>query len=273
MKTLFILIFLFLLNVASALAEGKSPNDTFRPLSKKHVEMALEQGYEKIGKLSLSKLLKELDTVEWRTFEIGFLSGSGGKRTTSIYMVKDRMVVINMIALQNLVGKPVPLYSWCLHEALGALGYDDENYEASSSISFLASNNDAGFENLTSIDFVKYNFDSFKRSKKEKFYQLAGGSTVIGGGGDATLIQFKQLLLKRYLTWIKEKKPEATAVEIKTGFAFITKMKIEFNMEHNDYNSTVFTLNGQELLIELGGMISPEVIYSTEYLDEVLSKM
>jgi hypothetical protein len=273
MKALCLLLISLLLNLTSAFAEGKSPNENFRPLSRKHVEMALEQGYEKIGKLNLNKLLKELDTVEWRTFDLGFLTGSGGKRTTSIYLVKDNMVVINMYALQNLVGKPIPLYSWSLHEALGALGYEDENYEVSSSISFLANNKSPGIEDLTSIDFVKHNFDSFKRSKKERVYEMSGGSTVVGGGGDAALIQLKQLLLKRYLTWVKEVKPEATPAEIKRGFSLITKMKIEFNLEHNNYNSTEFSLKDNELYIEAGAQISVEVIYAPEYIDAILGKM
>lgn len=273
MKALLMLVILSALHLTSAFAESKSPNGHFRPLSKKHVEMAMELGYEKIGKLKLNKLLGELETVEWRTFDLGFLSGSGGKRTTSIYMVKDTMVVINLHALQNLVGQPVPLYSWALHEALGALGYDDENYELSSSISFLANNKNEGFENLTSIDFIKHNFSSVKRSKYEKTYLMAGGSTVVGGGGDAVLIQLKQLLLQRYLAWIKEVRPEATSREVKNGFAKITKMKIEFNIENNELNKTDFTLKDNELLIEVGAQFRLNVIYSDKYLDNILSRM
>lgn len=272
MKAFFMLL-IFTLQLTSAFAESNTPNGHFRPLSKKHVEMAMELGYEKIGKLKLNKLLGELETVEWRTFELGFLSGSGGKRTTSIYIVKDTMVVINMYALQNLVGKPVPLYSWALHEALGALGYDDENYELSSSISFLANNKNEGFENLTSIDFIKHNFNSVKKSKHEKTYLMAGGSTVVGGGGDAVLIQLKQLLLQRYLVWIKEVKPEASSKEVKDGFAKITKMKVEFNIENNEINSTDFTLNNNQLLLEVGAQFRLELIYGNEYLDNILSRM
>lgn len=45
------------------------------------------------------------------------------------------------------------MYSWALHEALGALGYNDENYELSA---------------------------------------MSGGSTVVDGGGDAVIIELKQ---------------------------------------------------------------------------------
>lgn len=268
MKSLTLLMILIVCNISVAFAVTGTPNEIFRPLSKDHVEKVLARGIKKIGKLDLKKLSKELDKVEWRTFDLGFLAGSGGVRTTSIYLVEKKMVVINILALNNLVGKPVHINSLALHEAMGALGYEDENYDLSSAISFLATTH---LENLVTLSYVKNIFSNFTISKENRLYAAkSGGSTVVGGGGDAVIIELKQRLLKRYFEWISENNKNYSSDQIRTGFEALTRQKIEFNLEENDYGQTDFSFNGKVILMGLGGQIYPELIFQNEYLDRVL---
>ena len=248
------------------------PNDIWRPISTRHVDILLKRGITKIGKLNLKKLSKELNTVEWRTFEYGFLRGSGGNRTTSIYLVKERMVVINTLALENLLGKPIHVFSWMLHEGLGALGYSDENYELSASISFLAEN--PLLASKSSIEYVQDHFQIIARSKVDRLYATSGGSTVVGGGGDAIIIELKQLLLKRYFEWIKINRNELTEEEIKKGFNSLIKFKMEiFNQGFLDFNKISFWLEGQTFYLDSGAIMILEQVYKVETLDIILDAL
>ena len=249
-----------------------TPNQIFRVLSGKHVEILLDRGISKIGKLNLKKLSKELNTVEWRTFEIGFLLGSGGNRLTSVYVVEDRMVIINSLSFENLIGKPVHLYSWALHEGLGALGYNDENYELSASISFLAENSQLA--NHSSNITIKDHFQKIDRSKVGLTYASSGGSTVVGGGGDAIIIELKQLLLKRYFEWIKINHSELSNEKIKQGFNSLIKFKMETYQKGNiDFNNISFWLEEKTLYLSAGSQFNPAPMYKVENLDRILDTL
>ena len=271
MKLIICLLIIFFIGFNESYGETISgkPNEVFRSLSKKDLEKLLNQNIVKIGDMNLIKLSKELETVEWRTFDLGFLGGSGGKRMTSIYIVKDKMVVINTLSLQSLVGKPIKMFSWALHEALGALGYDDENYELSSSISFLANN--PSHLNSTGVDYVQSHFLELKKSSTGRVYTLNGGSTVVGGGGDAIIIDLKQRLLSRYFEWVKKNHPYKTAAHIKKGFLFLTKLKMETYLETNaDYNNSSFWLEGETFYLGAGAQFVLDKIQKDENLDSML---
>ncbi len=271
MKSCFLLVILFFIGLPQSYGESisGSPNFVFRNFSKKDIDKLLGQNIVKIGNMNLEKLSAELDTVEWRTFDLGYLGGSGGNRMTSIYIVKDKMVVINSLSLQGLVGKPVHMFSWALHEGLGALGYDDENYELSSSISFLADN--PSLMSLSGVDYVKDNFKELKRSSLGRTYAMSGGSTVVGGGGDAIIIDLKQRLLKRYFDWIKKNHSYKTAEEVKRGFLTLTKLKMEMFLETNaDYANASFWLEGETFYLGAGAQFVLDQIFKDESLDAML---
>ena len=217
-------------------------------------------GLKNIEQLNLKKLLKELDQVNWQTNDYGFFAGSEGARTTSVYLVKDKTVIVNLQMLHNLIGKPVHLNNWALHEAMGALGYDDENYDLSSSIAFLANTK---HDIQSSLDYVKNNFAVITKAKDDKVYALRGGSTVVGGGGDAVLIELKQRLLERYL----EINPD------KAGFEKIIHLKIEFSQEDIAYNNFGFNIEEQALYIGRAAMVIPDVIFQKGYLDKIIIQL
>lgn len=269
MKSLWAIILAFVITTSSAFAATGTPNELFRPISTVHVQKVIDKGYTKIKQLDLKKLLSELEEVEWRTFAYGFLSGSGGKRFTSVYFVEDKMVVINMMSLQNLVGKPVPLYSWALHEAMGALGYNDENYELSSSISFIA-NSDLE-QAPKNFEAVKTNFKSVPRTAKNQSYSGDGGSTVIGGGGDASMIELKQKLLMRLKTWVLRNNMNVSEDEVAHALARLTLLKMEINIQEHNLNSMQFNIEGDKIAFDQGVEFRLELLYQDEYLDSILT--
>lgn len=269
MKSLLTTIFVLFCQITSVFAEGRSAVETFKPLSQRNVRLLVERGITNIGKLDLKKLLKELDEVDWRTNNVAaFLMGSGGVRTTSIYLVEKKTVYINTIALINLVNKPVYLDSWALHEGMGALGYIDENYELSSSISFLAKNTQ--IETPTLIKLVEANFKKITRVQENHIYAaLSGGETVVGSGGDAVIADLKQRLLFRYFARAIER---SYPFDLELyEFGKLTRLEIEFDLQKYDYGNTDFSFDGHKVLINLGGQIHPEVIYGNEYLDAILN--
>jgi hypothetical protein len=266
MKTIFLLILVSLFHINLVYGMSGTPNQIFKPISKVNLEKVINRGISKIGNLDLTNLYYELDSVEWRLCERGFLTGSGGIRTTSIYLVEQKMVVVNFFSLQNLMNKPVPLPGWALHEALGALGYNDENYEMSSAITFITENPE--LDNFTLLSYVKENFLSVIQAKKNQMYVASGGSTVVGGGGDAVIIQLKQILLKRYLETMKVN--NSTSEKIHLGFNRLLNLEIEFDFEGNAYNKFGFIFNEKYLLLDMGGQYLPEQIYKTDYIDKIL---
>ncbi len=272
LSLILLLLCLYTSNVYSETFSG-TPNQTFRPMARKHVDILLKRGIKKIGNLNLLKLAKELNTVEWRTFEIGFLVGSNDERSTSIYIVKDRMVIVNFLSFQNLAGQPVHVYSWALHEGLGALGYNDENYELSASISFLAEN--SHLASLSTIYYLDEQFEVTARSRQGRNYVNAGGSTIVGGGGDAIIIELKQRLLKRYFDWITINFNELSNEEIKKGFNSLIKFKMETYLRDNsDYKNMTFWLEGQTFYIGAGvARFYLKQLYEVETLDRILETL
>jgi hypothetical protein len=243
-------------------------------MSKKNVEIILDHGISKIGNLDLNKLVEDLDQVDWRTFSLGFMIGSGEKdRTGSVYYVKTKMVVVNMLYLNNLVNKPVHLYPWLLHEAMGALGYSDENYELSSSISFIASliESDNQIILKSILSNINQDFINLSRTKTNLLYAMSGGSTIVGGGGDAIIIELKQRLLERFLHWSKYHGNDLPADRINYGMKLIIHLGIEFESHSESYGSFDFRIKNEQLLLDLGGSILPATIFTDSYLDSLLN--
>lgn len=269
--TIFMLCLLAALRAKAETVRG-TPNEIFRPLSKQIVQTVVDQGTTKVGKVDLVQLLAELDTVEWRTFDIGFLSGSGGKRETSIYLVQDRMVVVNMLALQNLVGQPVHINRWALHEALGALGYPDEVYDLTVSLTFMA-----GDVSTMSFDarakYTERSFSNARATTSERVYESNGGTTIVGGGGDAPIIEFKVRLLEHFMGWVRAHHPDYDEKKCKRAFQKLVRFSMELDMKGDKHNSTDFAIRNGTLWIDMGANLDPAKIYTEEYMDSVLEAL
>ena len=248
-----------------------TPNEVFRPLSKHIIEKLAEQNVERVGRLRVKKLLEDLDTVEWRTFEHGFLGGSGGRRQTSIYIVKDRMVVINMLALQNLVGQQITMYQWALHEALGALDYPDENYDLTTGLNFIFEGSSLPIQDR--INLVSPNFSQIQIRTTDQVYGREGGTTIIGGGGDAPIIEFKKRLLDHFFIWVETLQSKPSERKKKKAFGRLLQQSIEFNTQEANYNSYNFVVKDGMVFIGMGANWNLEQILNDEYMDLLLTEL
>ena len=280
MRTIFTTLVLLLSITVSAYGETGSPNFHFRPMAKRVVQRILDQGINRVGDVNMTDLLAKLDTVEWRTFDLGFLSGSGGQRHSSIYIVKDKMVVINMLALQSLVGTNVSLLCWALHESLGALGYPDDVYDMSTAMCFIseggspASVTQTDFEMPAAarVDYVSRPLRNFEILKTDRVYGREGGTTIIGGGGDAALIEVKRRLLRQFLRWMDTNRPLSNERNRKRAVEKLLKMNIHFS-NNESYNSTDFRLERDKIIVDMGGYVGPSEINTDEYADRIITQL
>lgn len=254
----------------SAHAVRGTPNEIFRPVSKHIVQQLVDLGVNTVGQLDTKKLLADLDTVEWRTFNLGFFAGSGGKRQTSIYLVEQRMVAVSTYALENLVGQPIPLWEWALHEALGALGYPDENYELTTSLHFLVKS--STLDTIQRISLVEESFSAISIRTTNQIYSSEGGTTIIGGGGDAPIITFKTQLLEHYVHWVDTNYPELSKKKKKQGFSRLVAQAIEFDLKR-DYSTADFIIRDNTVWLGIRGNTDPELILNDEYMDKLLTAL
>ena len=275
MRFLIITLTLLLVSFAS-FAEGTttvtgSPNEIFRPLSKHIVQKIVDSGTTQIGSVDLDKLLEDLDTVEWRTFDLGFLIGSSGERTTSIYYVEDRMVVVNWYALQNFTNSQVRLYGWALHEALGALGYPDDVYDLSIALSYVAAAAPAprNTEVANRAIQVERNLSNVSVSTTNRTFSTEGGSTIVGGGGDAALIDLKQRLIERFVAWLPLNRPNLNERQKRTAIQRLIRVQFEFD-RRSDINSHQFRIRNNIVYLDKGANFKSEIIYADTYLDSII---
>lgn len=146
------------------------------------------QGINKVGDLDLNLLSQEISSTKWSSVKDKFLLGSGTSRTTSVYLVKEKHVIVNELSLNLMSQDTFPQAS--LHEVLGANGYDDEHYQISLSLYAISKNP------KTSIKAFENNLKNLKpRRTDNTIYKSVDGGTSVGGGGDGTTIEFKTLLL------------------------------------------------------------------------------
>jgi hypothetical protein len=276
-----ILLFILLITIQFSFAEEGAievkgtPNQIFRPFSRKHVDMLIERGILKIGKLDLTHLSDELNTVEWAYFDLGFLLGSGGKRISSVYFIEKKQVVINWYSFKNMEGNPVPMFSWALHEGLGALGYQDENYEISGAISFMANHPELEKDLLKKYAPL---FKAFDRENKERLYLLAGGATVVGGGGDAAIIELKQQMLNYFFTMIKTSSYEDYSKrEIDRALIKLNNLNVEFGSAEtrsiSEDNIEKYKIIKKSLIINSIYRSELKELYSASFIEELMSTL
>jgi hypothetical protein len=185
----FQVFFTILLSTQIALSAGF---EDFKKSSTTILESLRSQGMSQAGNLDLEKVIEKTHATKWQPFQQGFFGGSGKHRTTAIYLVEENTILVSEMALKILSPDVYPLAA--LHEALGAQGYADENYELTLSLDQLSKvtpNQRALFErrlkNLTPT--VNHN----------KVYKHQDGGTSVGGGGDGFGIELKSIVLSEAL--------------------------------------------------------------------------
>jgi hypothetical protein len=191
MKSLFSLLILIVPLVSRAQSFSE-----FKGESRSIVQKLRSQGIKQVGNIDLDVLDKQISETKWGSVKDKFLVGSGEERSTSIYLVEQRAVIVNELALQTIDRSIYPQAS--LHEVLGANGYDDEKSKISLSLDQIAK--DPSKKAL----FEKRLEKSINGLKTNKIYQNKSGGTSVGGGGDGTAIEFKKILLEIALENLSE---------------------------------------------------------------------
>ncbi|HPI39576.1 MAG TPA: hypothetical protein PLJ21_02150 [Pseudobdellovibrionaceae bacterium] len=186
------ILFIFL-GVSVTQAKDQTFVDFFSSQSLVIPETLKKNNVDKIEDLKIDGLINEIKSVFWRANHGSFLLGSGETRTSAIYFIKDKTVVVNSLRSQFEPKLTLPISA--LHEALGALGYKDENYEMSILL-YLNTLSQAEQGRFLPKNFVSKNnkvyFSNIIKRYENTTYQMAkGGGTSVGGGGDGLSVQIK----------------------------------------------------------------------------------
>ncbi|MFN8790734.1 MAG: hypothetical protein ACK5Y2_04685 [Bdellovibrionales bacterium] len=170
----------FFLGLSFLLAAAQSPGPILKQYSQVLPQMLVAEGVQTVGDLNIKKLSQELEKVQWEVTQQIIPEGSGKPRFACNYFVSKR-VVCNSMATSPAV---LPLVT--LHEALGALGYLDEDYEISSALAVHAlSKRRAPIPGVSDRSFQG------PRRTQDQVYQSQRGGTSVGGGGDSVGITVK----------------------------------------------------------------------------------
>lgn len=189
MKKKLILIFLFTF-VKSLYAEGIAISPLQLYASQSLTELT-DIGITKVGDLDLNELKQRFLAIQYQTAEVDDSISNG--RTSAYYLEGQ---VFSTPGIENYREEALRLLA--LHESLGALGLDDENYQKSvliESLSKLPSRLQQRFLNSLGSKLV------FGRNRLE--VSTDGGATGIGGGGDITSAWFKYKVIQYLKTYIR----------------------------------------------------------------------
>lgn len=148
----------------------------------------LKRGLHTVGAMDLQRLITEIQTVHWFDVQNVFFAGSGSRRASAVNLIKDHQVFMNRISWQQ--SPPDVRNVLSLHEALEALGYNDDEYEIS--LSFWMSAH--GFSKDKSFKRLD---PRLRRSQTPTRFEAENGTvTGVGSGGDEYELQVKLDLLK-----------------------------------------------------------------------------
>lgn len=222
-------IMLLLAIAASSTAMASEQARGFAAGSATIIKDLRAQGLERVGKLELSKLQKEIESTRWKTSSV-FFAGSGEDRVTAINLPRERTVIVNEPSL-NLISDEIS-EQVALHETLGANGYEDENYEKTLSLDLLRSEKTFGREAMRS-QLNEMNKESLKASQN-RVYKNRRGGTSVGGGGDGTALEFKRRLL---LLAQVELAQLSTTAKAEALFTFILRSEVEPNWNLDEQRS------------------------------------
>ena len=199
-------------------SEDERDNDSLKPMiegAKQLLTKVIRAGLPSFAGIELQQVLQKMGALKFRVFQGGFLLGSGGKRFTAVNLLSENMIILNDLPASLMAYnfwepglekyRPIVI----LHETLGALGFDDENYEASLALWWMAQSRRGDVKEFALAFTNRFgNIATFKCDRVwnqgRNLYNLifgiekanAGGASVVGGGGDLHEAMFKAKLLE-----------------------------------------------------------------------------
>lgn len=147
------------------------------------VDACLAKGIGKVHELDLRQLRAKILQLKYRRAEDQFPDVAGDRRTAYYRSGEVRF---------NTEEFPASFEMISLHEALGALGFADAHYEKSTALTAVCSHPEPA--TVINSDYVRWNFQA------QKSLQVAGGSTVVGGGGDLVAAELKSAVVRAVMS-------------------------------------------------------------------------
>ena len=192
-QVFFVLYLLFNFS-ADSFANAETMNESVQKIPNRLIAC----GITKIREFSLIDFRNELSEIQF--FEANKINNAAGSireenRSDGGYAFAQKIVFVTDL---NKVLRDVRV-PFLLHESLGALGYNDDNYEYSSALIALDSESVDGCNHLSTLVNESNLFDHFKYLIKTPFQEALlayeeGGSHV-GGGGDQHGVYIKSNLI------------------------------------------------------------------------------
>ncbi len=145
--------------------------------------------------MDLQKFKKDLGKIQWNLVRRALAAGSGGARGSAIYFVENHTILLSAIYWRQTPPEIQPLVA--THEAFGAMGYHDEEYNLTLGL-WAAHQN---FEVAKSLrDKGMPDFQNITTTTKTPVYKESNGTgTGVGGGGDYFEIDMKVQFLKQVM--------------------------------------------------------------------------
>jgi len=155
------------------------------------LDRLISQGHPKIGKLDLLQSRAQMAKIKWSVQTDEKFPASARNRQSAFF--EPFQVTA---AKELMITKEGELEVLAVHEALGALGLQDSDYQLSLNLRFLSVTEDPGLQ-ASFRALIAHN--SRITEDQEMFARSGGSGTSVGGGGDLRAIFFKQKVLLKLL--------------------------------------------------------------------------
>jgi hypothetical protein len=154
-------------------------------------EKLISLGHSEFGRLNLKTFIHQMKTVRLSVQATTEFDQADGSQRVSAHWHRDASgssITVSQKMWFYTISEVKP--SMALHEYLGALGYDDQNYNLSTSLLLLAEKETWKFLNDDQIRYVRNSIENTSNEVCE-----GGGVIGVGGGGDLIGPETKSNLL------------------------------------------------------------------------------
>jgi hypothetical protein len=164
----------------------------------KRIDQTISQGITVIGNVDLQNVKQQIKSIRLYLVAMGVSAIGAGRfsiRQDFAYFPFTHSIYLNSGALQEDPERWLQLF---LHECLGALEYNDENYQISSVIYSKNANVVTQKIKAQNADFSGKLIQNPHVDVKDFGRMKSGGGTVVGGGGDEVLFSAKTYMIDHF---------------------------------------------------------------------------
>lgn len=216
---------------------------------------------------SLTGLMRDLDQVKFYIVANGYVAPQG-RISGFKYLVESKSVYLTMGAFETIAsyGREVA-EGILLHEALGALGYVDDDYQISALLMALSRHSGVVPLGLQSYLFnleerASSPVGPIRRIEPGREYDIlaGGGSTESGGGGDALMAFVKSMVIQ---TLVNDQATASTIINILQNLRLENQIVAPFSSASSDQPPViVYPLSSEDFLRSVSiEFLDPKCIY------------